>query len=407
MRVLWFTNSPSNYLSDGFGYNGCGWISSLENAIKTKVELGVAFVMNGQESKVEKNGVTYYPVANPYNSSRWSRVDKLVFGYQKETSWLLSSYLKVIQDFRPDVIEVFGSEHIYGLICGYTPVPVLLHIQGLLGECEKAFLPPGMTWNQFYCSDGSFSGYFAKKYYAADFHRRAKVEREILQSVDYFAGRTSWDRNIISSLNPKAKYYHVDEILREPFYELAGKWNAPVRPVIVSTISEAPFKGMDIVLRVARVLKMRGVDFQWKVFGNVNDGFYETFTGIECEDVNVIPMGVGSAYKIADALSCCSVYMHPTYVENSPNSICEAQLIGAPVVATNVGGVPDIVEDGCDGSLFATTEISQMASALTKYIGDENFARSMGERGAAKAAQRHDKVRIVEALMGAYSDIVG
>ena len=118
-------------------------------------------------------------------------------------------------------------------------------------------------------------------------------------------------------------------------------------------------------------------------------------------------MGVGSAYKIADALSCCSVYMHPTYVENSPNSICEAQLIGAPVVATNVGGVPDIVEDGCDGSLFATTEISQMASALTKYIGDENFARSMGERGAAKAAQRHDKVRIVEALMGAYSDIVG
>ena len=48
MRVLWFTNSPSNYLSDGFGYNGCGWISSLENAIKTEVELGVAFVMNGQ-----------------------------------------------------------------------------------------------------------------------------------------------------------------------------------------------------------------------------------------------------------------------------------------------------------------------------------------------------------------------
>ena len=60
MRVLWLTNSPSNYLSDGFGYNGCGWISSLENAIKTEVELGVAFVMNGQESKVEKNGVTYY-----------------------------------------------------------------------------------------------------------------------------------------------------------------------------------------------------------------------------------------------------------------------------------------------------------------------------------------------------------
>lgn len=164
---------------------------------------------------------------------------------------------------------------------------------------------------------------------------------------------------------------------------------------------------MDIVLRTAKVLKERDVSFQWKVFGNVNADFYETFTGIECKDVNVVPMGVANADKIADALASCSVYMHPTYIENSPNSICEAQMIGAPVVATNVGGVPDIVADGCDGSIFATGEISQMASALTKYIGDENFARTVGERGASKAAQRHDKVRIVEALMGAYRDMVG
>ena len=75
MRVLWFTNSPSNYLSDGFGYNGCGWISSLENAIKTEVELGVAFVMNGQESKVEKNGVTYYLTSCDKTAFRLTKIE--------------------------------------------------------------------------------------------------------------------------------------------------------------------------------------------------------------------------------------------------------------------------------------------------------------------------------------------
>ena len=64
MRVLWFTNSPCNY-GKGNIYNGGGWMTALQDGITNpifsvgeKIELGISFVMNGQQERVEQDGVT-------------------------------------------------------------------------------------------------------------------------------------------------------------------------------------------------------------------------------------------------------------------------------------------------------------------------------------------------------------
>ena len=68
MRVLWFTNSPSCYKASSIkhGYNGGGWISSLQCSIQNdnEVQLGIAFFMTGEPKKTTENGVTYYPIDN-------------------------------------------------------------------------------------------------------------------------------------------------------------------------------------------------------------------------------------------------------------------------------------------------------------------------------------------------------
>lgn len=407
MRVLWFTNTPSNYYSTGHGYNGGGWISSLEDEMRSEVELGIAFSMNGEPRRAEKDGVVYYPVPNPYNRSRSDRMMKFVFGNRKETSWLLSHYLEVIKNFRPDVIEVFGSEHLYGLVSEYTPVPVVLHLQGFLGEYEKVFLPPGMSMRRFCMSEGTVSGWFAKRYYVEDFHRRALTEKRILASTDHFIGRTEWDRKVSASANPSADYHLVNEILRGPFYSAAGNWRPSGSGRIVTTISEAPYKGMDIVLRAAEALKKAGVRFEWEVYGNVNAGFFERFTGIRCCDVNVRPMGVADAAGLADALLSCSAYVHPTYADNSPNSVCEAQMLGVPVVATRVGGVPSLISDGVDGRILGVDDICGIAAAVKRYLYDEEYAAAVGAAAAATASVRHDRSSIVAALKAVYGDISG
>lgn len=406
MRVLWISNTPSNYepFKDGKNW-GSGWISSLEKEVASKVTLAVAFKVRRPESgPVVRNSVAYYPIYDPFDSGRSSRVRKLFTGNSSQLSWFLSSLLSVIREFKPDVIEVFGSEHPYGMIASFTEVPVVLHIQGILKECLGRFLPEGMGLVRYFGSGGSFSGRVGKFYHWLNMRRRSADEEEVLKTVHYFFGRTEWDKGIVLSMNPSAEYFHLDEILRAPFYELAGTWSPSGNVVIVTTISEPPYKGMDVVLKAASILKNRyGMKFSWKVFGNVNVPFFEKFTGITAEECGVVPMGVASAENIASELTSASVYVHPSYVDNSPNSLCEAQMIGVPVVSSAVGGVPSLIEDGVDGILARPGDAEDFASRIESLLSGKIDAVSMSAAGVSRAASRHDRSGIVNNLLAYYA----
>ena len=129
MRVLWFTNTPSCYCDKQVGYNGGGWIFSLEKELRKSVgnqmELGICFYHRQQISlaKVVHNGVTYYPCPRPKKSFVY--IIKTIFGNLESASYeheklAIPQLLEVVNDFKPDIIHVFGSENIYGLLSNYA-----------------------------------------------------------------------------------------------------------------------------------------------------------------------------------------------------------------------------------------------------------------------------------------------
>ena len=146
MRVLWFTNSVSCYTSNANSYNGGGWITSLETEIRKRdgIELGVCSYAHVPEmNKVEKDGAVYYLLPRPKKTLKYtvetifSKPEVSTFKHEKLA---MPALLDVVNDFRPDVIQVFGSENIYGMVAAYVPVPVVLHIQGIdyMSECIPA-----------------------------------------------------------------------------------------------------------------------------------------------------------------------------------------------------------------------------------------------------------------------------
>ena len=408
MRVLWLTGVPSRYSSRGSAYNGCGWVSSLESEMASRVELGLAFVLNGEQGKTVRNGVTYYPVNNPFNAGRAGRLFKLIAGHSLERALLLSAYGRIIDDFKPDVIQVFGTEHVYGLTVRETDVPSVIHIQGVLNAYLEHFLPDDMILQDYFMSGKTAAGIFGKIYSYIDVKRRARVEAKIMASARNFIGRTDWDRAQAARYNRNAAYYHVDEVLREPFYKASGTWKRPDSDVLVTTISEAPYKGMDVVLRTAAILKNRyGRNFRWLVFGNVNVPFFEEFTGITCESCGVEPAGVADAAKIASVLASASVYVHPSYNENSPNSLCEAQIVGTPVVASDIGGIPSLVEDSVTGMLAKAGDPVDFAAKIQSVLTSVKFAESLSVQEVRTALSRHDKASIVNDLLNVYRSISG
>lgn len=408
MRVLWFTNTPSRYADFG-GYNGGGWIYSLEEELSKRkdVELGIAFFMNKQPKKVLKNNVTYYPINNSFTGSIINKVKaSLISRRYMEKEWL-KSFLEVVHDYNPQIIEVFGSEQSFGQIAQYISIPVVLHIQGILTPIYNAFLPPFISLHNYLFED-MLPWHIYKRYRnITGFKYNAAREIGIIKSVHYFIGRTNWDKEIVKLYNSKAIYFYGGEILRDVFYKPLDRKTFKGKYVLVSTLSDPLYKGYDIVLKTAKLLKENNIcNFEWHIFGNINPCFIERKIKIKHEDVNVLFKGVATPEVLSQELSKATAYLHLTYIDNSPNSVCEAQILGVPVIATNVGGIPSLVENGKTGFLVPSNDPFQAAAIIAKLVRDVELRKFIGQKASEVAVSRHNKPGIVDSLIKTYIKII-
>ena len=410
MRVLWFSVTPSLFMSFNNGHNGGGWIASLERLVRNipDVELGIAFDFQNEKFKNVQEGVTYYPIHVPLSPFR--RFSKFFSPLKFEADVLIPHCLKIIEDFRPDIIHIFGSENYFGLLSFYTSVPVIVHMQGCLPAYYNARYPVTVSFKDILCS---------KHYSVLDkliecrnlrvFNKRAQREEAVLRQVNNFFGRTHWDKSITRIYNPQSRYFYCGEVLRDVFY--TGKsWSYPAgkRITLVSTLSAPLYKGLDVVLKTAKILKTEcHLNFTWKVLGVSKARFVESHYHIEAADVSVELLGCVSADQVLEELLQANFYVHPSYIDNSPNSVCEAQMLGVPVVCCNVGGVASLVEDGETGFLLPANDPIKMADVINQYAVDRAFLEKMSVREMAVAKQRHAKEQILSDLLNAYKELCG
>ena len=87
-------------------------------------------------------------------------------------------------------------------------------------------------------------------------------------------------------------------------------------------------------------------------------------------------------------------------------SICEAQILGVPVIATNVGGISSIVENGKDGILFPANAPYTAASLIKNITWNRALAEGLSKQAIAKATERHNPESIGNRLFDIYSSII-
>ena len=407
MKVLWFTNTLSRYANNG-NYNGGGWIYSLEKEISKRpdIELAVAFFMNNQTMKIKLNGVTYYPIENPFTKSLFSKIKgQLTSQTFIEKIWL-KSFLKVIDDFKPDIIEIFGSEQSFGQVAQFTSIPVVLHIQGILTPCYNAFLPPSISKHNYIWADLSPINVYRRYHELTCFRKNGEREIKMIHQISYFIGRTEWDRRLTKLYNPQARYFYGNEMLRDTFYEHERR-ELPNKSVFISTLSSPLYKGYGTVLKTANILKhIVGLDFDWKVYGNINPKFTEHKLHLNHNDINVHFMGIATAEELHTALLKSTAYLHLSYIDNSPNSVCEAQITGIPVIATNVGGTSSLIKNGETGFLVPVNDPYQTAYLANQLAMDKELNINIGNNASYIARKKHNKNEIVETLINTYNIII-
>ena len=389
MRVLWFSVTPSMFNPRSNGHNGGGWIASLERIVRQvdEIELGVAFNFADNGFSYKRDGVVYYPIS----------------------SGSLEAYLRIIDDFKPDLIQIFGSENAFGELCGKTDVPVVIHMQGCLPPYHNALFPVGMGPIDFLTQRGlSWRYRFIGLRSEPAFRKNAEREIQTIQSCRYFMGRTEWDRGLIDLFNPSATYFHCEEALRPSFLEGTQLWQwNDGKPVIVSVISRPWYKGCDLILKTAQLLRrFTDIDFEWHVYGIPEMRFFEHKYGIRADEVGVRVMGTATQQQLVDAITSAQCYVHTSYIDNSPNSLCEAQILGAPVLSTHVGGISSLVQHGENGLLFPANDPYTLASLLKRVFFDRQLAESLGAGAHRDAMCRHNPESIKNRLVEIYKAII-
>ena len=154
-----------------------------------------------------------------------------------------------------------------------------------------------------------------------------------------------------------------------------------------------------MVLKTAMMLKTKGVDFVWKCYGNIDPSVVEKQLGMKHEDINVLLCGVASAEQLRDEISKATVYVHTSYIDNSPNSLCEAQISGCTPIATYVGGISSLIKNGETGFLIPANDPYQLAFLLEDLFFNPEKNLAIGKAAKEAAVVRHNPIQIVDKLL--------
>jgi glycosyltransferase involved in cell wall biosynthesis len=414
MNLLWMTNTPAA-AAEEFGYvqQGGGWITSLLEAMleESSHKVGICFFYEGGHfKKLIKNNVFYYgmPVKN---KNRISRIfDRHRFMIDDENDTYLD---QVLADFQPDIIQVFGTESGLGKILLNKFNKVVFHLQGLAGPYAEVYLPPHVGTVEALWYEKTSNTLRGLSFYHQYrwLENRGLREKQLIRNWKYFIGRTEWDRNYTRLINPGAHYFHCDELLRKSFYEYRS--TTPIRNnktkfIIASTINPNLHKGLDLIYKT--LILLNNLEIEWRIFGieenNQLNRFITRTLKIKKKPDQLVFMGPTSEKELANRLAECHLFVHPSYIDNSPNSVCEAMLLGLPVLSSGVGGVPSLITHNKTGYLFNPYDRYDLAGWISQIHSNYDHAIACGTAAKETAVKRHNKHTILKELLTIYEIIL-
>lgn len=321
---------------------------------------------------------------------------------------------------KPNIVHLHGSEFTHGLAyvnaCGADNVVV--SIQGLRSVYKDYYFHGLSMWQVFFNTtlrDLLKGGGLISSY--RDYVRLSKTEIELLKKVSHVIGRTSWDKAHTWAINPNAEYYFCNETLRPEFY-LGDKWSYKKCNKHFIFLSQAanPLKGLHQLLKAMPIILQHYPDTQIRIAGfdiirsnvkfrDLRVSGYGKILGKYIKKYNlqkhITFTGNLNAEEIKQEYLNANVFVMPSSIENSPNSLGEAQLLGVPHVASFVGGVCDMMKRN-EVNLYRFDDIDMLAERI--YCVFQNEGNQINV--CKDALMRHDVDTNCMQLLSVYKSIV-
>ena len=415
MKILWLTmmtqvlslsQSEKDIKTSG------GWVTATARNLEEYDEVEKLIIVSvNRDIKEEKKVVDGKKVVY------FIRANQIAMGRDKVLEEKLS---KIVEEEKPDLIDVQGVEFSFGqsvLNCNFS-CPVAVTLQGMADGIADIYLK-GMPLKELLFgrskSDNKrLSGLIERK---AMMKVRGLKSNKIIKKAKYCIGRTHYDKAEALRINPEIKYYSCNRILRNDFYSV--QWNIEnANPHKLFGIrSETPAKGLHYAIKVIAKLKEKYPDVLLEVPGGFrideDENHIASFPQYikkllrqyNVED-NIKFLPSLNPAEIGEHMLSSRAFWQYSVMENSPNSLAEAQVMGVPTVASDVGGTSSYSEDGVSGLLYSLENTDECAEKISRIFEEDDLCISLSVNGKEAAVKRHDVKKNTDTLVSVYKDII-
>ena len=412
MKVLWLCNMMPGVVKQAItGKEGNGlWVDHVLHDLRKQADLEIRVLCPGTPHQIGA-----LDASCSYSTFR----TKAPYTYLPEVE---SQFRQELKAYQPDVIHIWGTDYAHTLAMVNAAEQeamvnrVVVSIQGLCSihaghyaEGVPQSVIRGKTLRDLLRQDDIPRQ--QKK-----FALRGKLEVQALRKVSHVIGRTVWDKACTNQINPQAAYHFCNETLRMAFFDHQWDFSSCTRYNIFASSCVYPVKGFHYLLEAFAEVVKAYPDATLSVPGKS----YLTVSPLRCSSYQkylakltrqygledkIEFLGSLSAEGMKDAYLKANVFVLPSTIENSPNSLGEAMLLGVPCVAADVGGVTTMMTHETEGFVYQSTAPYMLAHYIKNVFAMGERAAAMGQAARAHARKTHDPETNLRDLLGIYEEI--
>jgi glycosyltransferase involved in cell wall biosynthesis len=278
---------------------------------------------------------------------------------------------------RPDILHTHNpSPHLVGAVAArWAGVPIVIHTKhgrNYPGEFRKVWANRVATW-------------FSDRVIAV-----SKNAADVARGVER-----------VSAKKVEVVFNGID---LQKFCELSPSDRNVRRMIHVARLVDPP-KDHATLLRAVQLIVKQVPDFQLEIVG---DGPHRERIESLCNELDLGNHVTfhGFRHDVHELLRHCGLFILSTTTEGLSITLLEAMATGLPIVATRVGGNPEVVADGETGLLVPPESPCEMADAILKLICDPTRAAQMGAAGRARVEEYFDLRKVVTRYESLYRELL-
>lgn len=437
INVLWVCNVILPQIAKAMQRPGTpigGWLEGLAEDMGRcrQVRLTVCFPLYGVPEPVKGQAKLWSGEADAAAREAGSPPAITYYGFSADLKKLdcydpvqERQFRQIMEETKPDLLHIFGTEYPHSLAAARAfgkPERTMIHIQGLVSVYALHFMAdlPYKVRRQYTFRDLLRRTNLEKQ--QKSFVKRGVLEKKAIRSCGHILGRTDWDRACTGQINPKAVYHVNEETLRRAFYREENRWSYESCEKYSIFLSQGsyPIKGLHYMLEAMPLIRRRYPKVRLYVAGEdiskdhgLKDRLRQSAYGrYICRLLDRYGLrrsveftGFLDEERMCRRYRASHVFVCPSSVENSPNSVGEAMALGMPVVSADMGGVKTMLTHEREGLIYPVSAPYMLAYDVCRIFADPVLAKEMGVRAREKAMRTHDREKNTRQVLELYEEL--